>query len=78
MVLLICIYYMIPESGSSSAPATSAAPVSVGQQQPVNISVGKEVGANGENGYSDGNGKQSSSPEDRDLQEWYKTYSHLE
>ncbi|KAG4966766.1 hypothetical protein AAZX31_12G010900 [Glycine max] len=55
------------ESGSSSAPA-SIASVSVGQQQ-VNISVGKEVDVNGENGYDEGNGKQSSSHEDRDLQE---------
>ncbi|RDX73082.1 Zinc finger CCCH domain-containing protein 53, partial [Mucuna pruriens] len=44
------------ESGSASAPASTAP-----------VSVGKEV--NGENGYSEGNGKQSSSHEDRDLQE---------
>ncbi|XP_061352429.1 zinc finger CCCH domain-containing protein 53-like isoform X2 [Gastrolobium bilobum] len=55
------------ESGSSSGP-TSTASVSVGQQ-PVNISVGKEVMVKEENGYSEGNGKQSSSHEDRDLQE---------
>ena len=67
---------MISESGSSSAPA-SIASVSVGQQQ-VNISVGKEVDVNGENGYDEGNGKQSSSHEDRDLQEWYKTFSYFE
>ncbi|XP_057748417.1 zinc finger CCCH domain-containing protein 53 isoform X2 [Arachis stenosperma] len=59
------------ENGSASAPS-STAPVSVIGQQTVNISVGKEVGTNnGENGYSDGNGngKQSSSHEDSDLQE---------
>ncbi|TKY67944.1 Zinc finger CCCH domain-containing protein 53 [Spatholobus suberectus] len=55
------------ESGSSSAPASTSS-VSAGQQ-PVNISVGKEVVVNGENGYNEGNGKQSSGHEDRDLQE---------
>ncbi|KAL2329307.1 hypothetical protein Fmac_022734 [Flemingia macrophylla] len=56
------------ENGSSSA-AASTAPVSAGQQQPVNVSVGKEMMVNGENGYNESNGKQSSSHEDRDLQE---------
>ncbi|KHN11719.1 Zinc finger CCCH domain-containing protein 53 [Glycine soja] len=55
------------ESGSTSAPASTAS-VSAGQQ-PVNISVGKEVVVNGENGYKEGNGKQSSSHDDCDLQE---------
>jgi hypothetical protein len=63
--------YLIAEIGSSSAPA-SAVSVSVGQQ-PLNVSVSKEVVVNGENGYSQGNGKQSSNHEDRDLKEWYKT-----
>ncbi|QCD88944.1 hypothetical protein DEO72_LG3g3496 [Vigna unguiculata] len=57
------------ESGSSSAPASSTASVSAGQQQPVNISVGKEMVVNGENGYDEGSGKQSPSREDRELQE---------
>ncbi|XP_061352475.1 zinc finger CCCH domain-containing protein 53-like isoform X2 [Gastrolobium bilobum] len=53
------------ESGSGSAPASTASvPV-----EAVNISVDNEVAVNGENGNSDGNGKQSSSHEDRDLQE---------
>ena len=68
--------YLIPESGSTSAPAGTAS-VSTGQQQ-VNISVGKEVMVNGEDGYDEGNGRQSSSHDDCDLQEWYKNCSHLE
>jgi len=67
--------FLIPESGSSSAPACTAS-VSAGQQQ-VNISVSKEMVVNGENGYSEGNGKQSPSHEDRELQEWYKNCSYL-
>ncbi|KAL5143413.1 Zinc finger CCCH domain-containing protein 53 [Glycine soja] len=55
------------ESGSTSAPASTAS-VSAGQQ-PVNIAIGKEVVVNGENGYKEGNGKQSSSHDDCDLQE---------
>ncbi|XP_020214246.1 zinc finger CCCH domain-containing protein 53 isoform X2 [Cajanus cajan] len=58
-----------PEENGSSSAAASTAPVSAGQQQAVNVLVGKEVVVNGENGYSEGNGKQSSSHEDRDLQE---------
>jgi len=65
------------ESGSSSAPASSTASVSAGQQQPVNISVGKEMVVNGENGYDEGSGKQSPSREDRELQEWYKNCCYL-
>nr|KYP59561.1 Zinc finger CCCH domain-containing protein 46 [Cajanus cajan] len=59
------------ESGSASAPASTAS-IPVDQQplqQAVNISVGKEVAVNGENGNSDRDGKQSSSHKDRDLQE---------
>ncbi|KAI4333059.1 hypothetical protein L6164_017912 [Bauhinia variegata] len=53
------------ESGSSSGPASTASiPV-----DPANVSVGKEVTANGENGNSDGNGKQSSNQVDSDLHE---------
>ncbi|KAK7341148.1 hypothetical protein VNO80_24073 [Phaseolus coccineus] len=55
------------ETSSSSAPASTVS-VSAGQQ-PVNISVGKEMVVNGENGYNEGNGKQSPSHEDRELQE---------
>ncbi|KAG4966765.1 hypothetical protein JHK87_032416 [Glycine soja] len=55
------------ESGSTSAPAGTAS-VSTGQQS-VNISVGKEVMVNGEDGYDEGNGRQSSSHDDCDLQE---------
>ncbi|RDX96852.1 Zinc finger CCCH domain-containing protein 53, partial [Mucuna pruriens] len=57
------------ESGSGSAPASTASIDQQPLQQAVNISVGKEVAVNGENGNSDDNGKQSSSHEDRDLQE---------
>lgn len=53
---------MIPENGLNSAPAG---------QQPVKISVGNEVVVNGENGYSEGNGKLISNHEEKnDLQEW--------
>lgn len=69
------LWYLISESGSSSAPASTTS-VSAGQQ-PVNISVGKEMVVNGENGYDEGNGKQSPSHEDRELQEWYKNCSYL-
>ncbi|KAI4323475.1 hypothetical protein L6164_023074 [Bauhinia variegata] len=62
------------ESGSSSAPASTASiPVDQQQlqQQTVNVSAAKEVTVNVENGNSDGNGngKQSSNQVDSDLQE---------
>lgn len=72
----IYLCYLIPESGSISAPASTVS-VSAGQQQQVNVSVMKEVVVNGENGYSEGNNKkQRSSHEERDLQEWYRACSH--
>ncbi|KAL2330735.1 hypothetical protein Fmac_018316 [Flemingia macrophylla] len=61
----------LEESGSASASASTAS-IPVDQQplqQAVNISVGKELAVNGENGNSDGDGKLSSSHKDRDLQE---------
>lgn len=65
---------MIPENGSCSASASTVS-ASAGQQ----VSAGKEeVVVNVENGDSEGSGKQSSSHEDCDLQEWYETCSHLE
>lgn len=63
-----------PESVLSSIRPSSA-PISVAQQPKVNISVGK-VAANGENGGSGGSdvdGKQSSSHEDSNFQDWYET-----
>ncbi|XP_028776359.1 zinc finger CCCH domain-containing protein 53 isoform X1 [Neltuma alba] len=61
------------ESVTSSAPPSTAS-IPVDQQplqQAINVSAGKEVTVNGENGNTEGNGKQSSSSshEDRELQE---------
>lgn len=66
------ILFFVPENGSSTAS------ISVSQQS-VNVSAGKEIVVNGENGYSEGNGKQNSShDEEIDLQEWYRTCSYLD
>lgn len=67
---------MIPENGSSSVPASTPS-IPVDQklmQQDAKISVGKEVTINGDDGNNDTNSKKSSSHEDLDLQEWYKTF----
>jgi len=74
MNLALC--YLVPENGSTSAPPCTAS-VSAGQQS-VDISIGKEVVVNGENGLNEGNEKQNSGHEDIDLQEWYKTCFCLE
>ncbi|XP_047176477.1 zinc finger CCCH domain-containing protein 53-like isoform X2 [Vigna umbellata] len=55
------------ENGSTSAPPSTDS-VSAGLQS-VNVSVGKEVVVNGENGLNEGNDKQNSGHEDIDLQE---------
>lgn len=64
----------LAESVTSSAPPASTASIPV--DQAINVSVGKQVTVDGENGNStESSGKQSSSAssshEDRELQEWY-------
>lgn len=63
----------LAESVTSSAPPATTASIPV--DQAINVSVGKQVTVDGENGNStESSGKQSSSAsshEDRELQEWY-------